>query len=351
MIVDYDSNIDDVVALSVLAKSPLYDIKAIVVTGTAFTNPSIGAANTYRLLELLGLANVDVGIGPYYTQPYWELEQFPSDFNSIALSYARVIPKASMFGADILMGTYDKYLPVSPRHVGAPVVGVANPKVPPQTRPADQPQLGPSLAQPRRNPTLDATTLSVCSQAADIYHKHVGLGDVRTVLCIGSMTSLHKFQVTYPDSFAKIETLYAMFGAVDVDGNVFHSSPTWKAEFNAIADPHSAKAVLSSAIPNIILVPLDATEEAPLSPDYMDSLTKLDSYEGRFVSELTHRVRNDWWCQGFNPGCFYGYSAGIGSEITAASLLDAYFFWDPLAVAVMIDPSVVEFEGTRPTTI
>ena len=30
--------------------------------------------------------------------------------------------------------------------------------------------------------------------------------------------------------------------------------------------------------------------------------------------------------------------------MTAQSLLDAYFFWDPLAVAVMIDPSLVEFE-------
>lgn len=127
-----------------------------------------------------------------------------------------------------------------------------------------------------------------------------------------------------------------MFGAVDVDGNVFHSNPIWKAEyallcsttsaaphmaprfslplrsllrlhftpsttlstarFNAIADPHAAKAVLSSAIPNIILVPLDATEEAPMSPEYMASLATLQSYEGRFVSELTHRVRNDWWC-------------------------------------------------------
>lgn len=185
MIVDYDSNIDDVVALSFLAKSPLYDIKvrcsshspwlhalrcldtvcgreirgskaklswvaachspltaftrcaalalwaekrdvqmkqvrwnkhqlprgpqAVIITGTAFTNPSIGAANTYRLLELLGLANVDVGIGPYYTSLYWDEEMFPSRYNEIDLSYARVIPKSSMFGADILMGTYDKY--------------------------------------------------------------------------------------------------------------------------------------------------------------------------------------------------------------------------------------------------
>ena len=74
----------------------------------------------------------------------------------------------------------------------------------------------------------------------------------------------------------------------------------WKAEFNAIADPHSAKAVLSSAIPNIILVPLDATEEVPMSPEYMATLATLESHEGRFTSELTHRVRNDWWCESFN---------------------------------------------------
>ena len=84
-----------------------------------------------------------------------------------------------------------------------------------------------------------------------------------------------------------------------------------------------------------------------MSPEYMATLATLESHEGRFTSELTHRVRNDWWCESFNPGCFYGLSAGIGSNVTAQSLLDAYFFWDPLAVAVMIDPSLVEFEEIK----
>ena len=217
VIIDFDVNIDDVVALSFLAKSAKYEIKAVIVTGTAFVNPAIGAANTYRVLELLGLSNVDVGIGPYYTKPYWDLTAFPEDFQSVEFGYARAIPKGSMYGADLLMGTFDKYLPVSDRHPPAPMGAVAQPT------------------------------------GESIYKKHVDAG-VTTVLTIGSMTSLAKFQQEYPASFAKIDTLYAMFGAVDVDGNVFHSNPIWKAEFNAIADPHAAKAVLSSSIPNIILV-------------------------------------------------------------------------------------------------
>ena len=58
--------------------------------------------------------------------------------------------------------------------------------------------------------------------AAEIFRKHVEAGGT-TVLTLGSLTTLHKFQVAYPGSFAKIETLYSMFGAVDVEGNVFHS--------------------------------------------------------------------------------------------------------------------------------
>eukprot|EP00964_Phaeocystis_antarctica_P038960 scaffold22283_cov57-Phaeocystis_antarctica.AAC.1 len=37
-----------------------------------------------------------------------------------------------------------------------------------------------------------------------------------------------------------------------------------------------------------------------MSPEYMASLATLKSHEGRFTSELTHRVRNDWWCESFN---------------------------------------------------
>ena len=90
VIVDYDVNIDDVVALAFLAKSRMYEIKAVIVTGTAFANPASGAANTFRLLNLLGLDNVDVGIGPYYTQPYWDTTPGSIDF-----AYNRAIPKAT----------------------------------------------------------------------------------------------------------------------------------------------------------------------------------------------------------------------------------------------------------------
>lgn len=295
VIVDYDVNIDDVVALAYLAKEEHYEIKAVIVTATAFVDAAMGVANTYRLLELLGLSDVEVGIGPLYTQPYWDkTEEFPSDFDGVDFAYARSIPEASKWAANMLYGTYDQFLPYSPRH-----------------------------------PTwVDSD--SQTPSASTVYKNHIEAG-VTTVLTLGSMTSLHRFQLDHPESFAKIETLYSMFGAVDVEGNVF-SSENMVSEFNAIADPHSAQAVLSSEIPEIILIPLDATEMVPMTPEYMDSLAELQSAEGRFVSELTHRTRNNWWCNGWTDGmCFYGMDAD-GED---TMLADAYFFWDPLAVAVM----------------
>ena len=65
--------------------------------------------------------------------------------------------------------------------------------------------------------------------AAEIYRTHVEAG-VTTVLTLGSLTTLHKFQVTYPGSFAKIETQHGQSASLAVPqlGSCASSGRAWR---------------------------------------------------------------------------------------------------------------------------
>jgi inosine-uridine nucleoside N-ribohydrolase len=266
----------------------------VIKTSTGFASSSIGIRNTFKLLELLGLGDVDVGKGLVSTA--YQDDKFPADCH-----YARFIPEYTIADTDMLYRVIDDYLPFSPRH-------------PTKTMPLSK----------------------------DIYKKHVDAG-AETVLVLGPFTSLYDFMRAYPESFAKIKHVYAMFGAVNVPGNVF-TNPGSPAEFNAMGDPHAAQAVLKAdTIKHITIIPLDATNDVPMTPEYMADLKAMTSPEGKFVSELTHRVRDHWWA-GTNG--FYGWEDDQGHK-TAQSEADAYFFWDPLAVAVMANPAIAEMREAQ----
>ena len=191
VIVDYDMNVDDTVAMAYLAKSAHWRIKAVIVTATAFSNRAAGLANTYRMLELLGLQQVEVGVGPYYSSYQW---------NRLArgepggCDYSLAIPRDVLGNVDVLYGTSQDYLPYSPLH---------DFYLPYHKRREYH------VARTNRTPA-----------AEEVYRRHVDAG-VTTVLALGSFTSLHKFQLEHPESFARLRTLHAMIGAIDVPGNIF----------------------------------------------------------------------------------------------------------------------------------
>jgi len=119
-----------------------------------------------------------------------------------------------------------------------------------------------------------------------------------------------------------IEMIYVMGGAVDVPGNVGLSGAgidNQAAEWNIYVDPHAANIVLQSDA-SLTLVPLDATNHAPVTMDFYNRL-KADhaSPVATFVFDaLTQNLA-------------FIQSGG-------------YYFWDPLAAAILADESLATFE-------
>ena len=302
MIVDYDVNIDDVVALAYLMKDPAVDVVAVIVTTTAFATSGPAIDNTYKLLQLLGKNDIDVGIGPRYA--VYDQDGFPAN-----CTYHKAVPRDVLAETNTLLGLHNQLLAYSPRVY-------------------------------YKDTATDGTAIN--QTAAAVYAKHADAG-VDTVLTLGSMTSLDSFLTEYPESFAKLKNLVAMFGAINVPGNIWSVPGAEHAEYNGVLDPHSAANVLATDNwESLLLVPLDATNKVPMTQEYMDDLAKLTTPEGVFVYELTLHVQNTWHS---GPNGFLGQDEN--GVVTEEALKHAYFFWDPLAAIVMLNTSAVMLNTTE----
>jgi hypothetical protein len=110
-----------------------------------------------------------------------------------------------------------------------------------------------------------------------------------------------------------------MGGAVDVPGNVFGEAfESSNVEWNLFVDPTAAAEVTASGAP-VVLVGLDATNQAPITGDFLE-LLRANSHTpaARLAKTLLEQ----------NPAVYSGEA----------------FFWDPLAAAVAVDPSLVTTE-------
>ena len=138
-----------------------------------------------------------------------------------------------------------------------------------------------------------------------------------TLLTLGPLTNVAEALQNTPTLPDNVEMIYIMGGAVDVPGNVGMGNS--KAEWNIYVDPHAANVVLGSGAP-ITLVSLDATNHARLTTSFYERLE--DSHtspEATFVFDLLTENR--------------GFIASGG-----------YYFWDPLAAAILADESLATIE-------
>ena len=146
-----------------------------------------------------------------------------------------------------------------------------------------------------------------------------------TVLALGPLTNVGAALEATPALVDNIEMIYVMGGAVDVDGS-FVSEQNTTAEWNIYCDPHAARLVFESGAP-ITLVPLDATNEVPVTPEFVERLNaEKATPEAEFVAALL---------------------ANNAESIASGG----YFFWDPLAAVVMADPSLVTLTERDVTVI
>ncbi len=141
--------------------------------------------------------------------------------------------------------------------------------------------------------------------------------DEMTLIATAPLTNLALALQRDREGTRKLKEITIMGGAVRTGGNI-----TPHAEFNIFSDPSAAKIVLESGLP-ITLVPLDVTHQVSLTPHWMEERVKpINNVFSKFVIEAT----------------------GYHSTTYQFRNMELIHLHDPLAVGVVIDPTLVSKE-------
>jgi inosine-uridine nucleoside N-ribohydrolase len=141
------------------------------------------------------------------------------------------------------------------------------------------------------------------------------------LLALGPLTNVGEALRVDPGLVENLANITIMGGAVQVPGNVGPSSQIENevAEWNIYVDPLAAALVFKSGAP-ITLVPLDATNHVPLSIEFYNRLEddrtiSVAEFVFQVLAAQEENVRSGW-----------------------------YYFWDPLAAAVVLDEDLVSIQ-------
>jgi inosine-uridine nucleoside N-ribohydrolase len=140
-----------------------------------------------------------------------------------------------------------------------------------------------------------------------------------TLLTLGPLTNVADALRADSDLADRVASIVVMGGAVDVTGNVLDPAlGAARSEWNVYVDPVAAAEVLGSGAP-VVLVALDATNQVPVTPVFLERLG-LNSHTAAaaLVASL------------------YGANPLVGTG-------EAYF-WDPLAAVAAVDPGLLTIE-------
>jgi pyrimidine-specific ribonucleoside hydrolase len=267
VIIDTDMASDDVMAMVYLLQHPSVSVEAITVTGTGEAHSVPGARNALGLLALVGHPGVPVAFG-------------------------RETP---------LRGNHA--FPDRVREMVDNAFGLALPS----------------------NPNAPASQGAVEFLISSLQQS----SEKMVVLALGPLTNLAEAFQAEPSIIDHLEMLYVMGGAVDVPGNILEAGADTRnkaAEWNIYCDPYAAKLVFHSGAP-ITLVPLDATNQAPVTMGFYERLAK---DHGTTEADLVYQILDK--TKGF-----------IDSGM--------YYFWDPLTAAIVADESLGTFERRSLTVV
>lgn len=138
--------------------------------------------------------------------------------------------------------------------------------------------------------------------------------DKVTVLKTGPATNLAAALKAKPELAAKLDKVVWMGGAVKVKGNVAMHDHNGTAEWNAYWDPAATDTLVRSGAP-LFLVPLDATNDLPVSWPFLRKLAEQDTS----VSDLA----GQFWAATVTSIPSYEFT---------------YFLWDILSTCVLALP-------------
>ena len=164
-----------------------------------------------------------------------------------------------------------------------------------------------------------SVTLSSRNAVEEILYQLAAAPQPITIIALGPLTNIAEAINKDRDTMSKAKRIVLMGGAIGVSGNV---TPT--AEFNIYVDPDAAGIVFNSGIP-ITMVGLDVTTRVKLTAeDISAAAADHNSTVSRFLVDCTQDLL----------------------ERTAKRYGEAHLtLHDPLAVGVVIDPSLVAAEA------
>jgi inosine-uridine nucleoside N-ribohydrolase len=258
LIVDVDMDSSDVLALAYVLNVPGYDVKAITVPGTGIGTCPRAADNARAIADAVGRGQIPVACG-----------------GATAVGGGHPPPDGWRIPADDLYGI-------------------------------DLPES--ACAEKRTAAQLIVEVLQANPGGVDI-------------LAAGPLTNVALALIAEPSLRDRVRRVVTMAGAVAVPGNVDANPEVGSPEWNVWADPAALAAVVSSGVP-VVLVPLDATNDVPITDAFYDRLASEDR----------------------------SAAADIAFELLARNrflVLGGQYFWDPLAAAVLEDPGVVALKEVR----
>lgn len=254
IVVDGDGAFDDVKAILYLLERPDVEVLAITVSGTGIAHCPAAAENMSAVLERIGAPSIPVACGR--TTPLAGNNEAPETWRTAA---------DNLSGVDL----------PDPR----PFAGIAA-------------------------PTLLAETISS--------------SDNVVLVALGPLTNVAEAIEADPQLLDRVEMIYLMGGAVDVQGNVIYANPA--AEFNIWADPRAAAIVFKTEVP-ITLVPLDATNAVPVTPYLYEAVAA--HRDASAVSQFT------------------------ADYLDATPLIGGLYHWDELAAVIATDESVATIQDRK----
>lgn len=148
-----------------------------------------------------------------------------------------------------------------------------------------------------------------------------------TVVATGPLSNLAAALQARPGLEARIARTYIMGGAVSVPGNLCCGVEGFDntQEFNLFVDPPAAaRVVYSLPAGSVSLVPLDATQQVPLTRAFAQRLAEHASTTG--PAKVVSAIAN-------HPDILMGVDLGL------------LYWWDPLAAMAAVHSGVVTFEA------
>ncbi|CAG8498940.1 571_t:CDS:2 [Ambispora gerdemannii] len=296
VIIDTDGDFDDFLAVLYALKSKEIDVRGVTYQGDGWSH----AASAQNLVDIIDDIypgkNIPVILGADYS--LYETDRHPNALGTPGCTHQKSVPEGAngKRDTDLLFGLNRK-LRLSKRIWYDAIKGF--------------------------NITRDFAGLidSTIKQT----------GKKPTILAGGPATNLAILLRAFPNYTTKIDQVFWMAGALDIAGNLFSVPNNTRAEFNVYLDCVAAQELLAADL-KINLIPLDFTDKTPLNPAFINKLSTLTSFYGKFTYELISIIRATWF--GGDPGFFSGF-----------------FLWDPKAVAVIKNIGIAKIVQNRTLTV